>query len=121
MYVTDIDMAVETTTLRINTLKIALIGTTIAGLIGAGIITENQLITDNIVRGQAYTDNEYVQLKQNIISIMDNRNITPPTFEEGEIWKEMLAKHCKNLTLTNVISSGDLLSKLNNALNTKCI
>ena len=109
-------MAVETTNTRRAILATALIGTTIAIAVSLNAPIE----TPNIeIRGKSFTPSEYAQIKTDVVAIMKNRKTIKPTFEEAELWKAILNRECKNVTLTDVTSE-NLVEKLNNKLELGC-
>ena len=107
---------IEITSARRAAITAALIGTTIAIVISLNVPSEAPNIE---VRGNFFTPSEYAQIKTNVIAIMKNRKTIKPTFEEAELWKAILSRECKNVTLTDVTSE-NLVEKLNNKLELGC-
>lgn len=108
-------MAIETTLKRVGIITAALIGTGIVILINLNLPVE---MPTKEVRDIKYTENEYVQLKSQITTIIENRKIKSPTYEEGEIWKDIVGqemKPCGSVIFTGV-NEDNLIDKLNERL-----
>jgi len=111
-------MSIETTLQRVDPVTAALVGTSIAAVIGLGVVGLDSVTPRCEIRGKMYTDNECKQVKREVIAKIRNRHNVLPTFEEGEIWKELMGK-CKNLRLENVTDE-NLIDKLNDKLGAGC-
>lgn len=103
---------VETTQERIN--KIDLSNTALQTEIGNLSNIEENTIPRNDLRGNSYTDNEYKQIKEKIISRSKEGSIRPD--EEFSMWIELLNKACAGKTLTGKIDQ----EKLNSLMETDC-
>ena len=94
------DGAIETITLRMNAIDFT--DTHFRASRGAGIVTEDQITAKNGLRGKTYTDNEYQQIKEEIVSA--SRNGTIEAGEELAMWIELLDMICGGKTITGILN-----------------
>ena len=92
------DGAIETITLRMDAIDFT--GTHFRASRGAGIVTEDQITATNGLRGKSYTDNEYAQIKEEIVSA--SRSGTIEAGEELAMWIEFLNTACAGKTLNGM-------------------
>ena len=94
------DGAIETTALRMNAIDFT--DTHFRASRGAGIVTEDQITAKNGLRGKTYTDNEYQQIKEEIVSA--SRSGTIEAGEELAMWIELLDMICGGKTITGILN-----------------
>lgn len=97
------DMIIETTLAREK--KLDLMDTSLQVSVGTGYIAEDNLTADNGLRGKSYTDNEYRQIKDEIVSRSYTGNIRPD--EEFAMWIELLNTACAGKTITRELTQKD--------------
>ena len=106
------DGAIETTALRMNAIDFT--DTHFRASRGAGIVTEDQITAKNGLRGKTYTDNEYQQIKEEIVSA--SRSGTIEAGEELAMWIEMLNTACAGKTLNGMPTQ----EEMNTLIETDC-
>ncbi len=75
-----------------------LVGTGIAITIGGIGVSGDYYLNPRIpLRDQMYTPYQYSEIKTKSISLEENMESAPMTFEEGEIWKAVMQKECTNV------------------------
>ena len=111
-------MVITTTTERVSKLKTILIGTSIIAIVGVGIIGKDLLTPSNEINGRFFTDNEYGQLKRELVLKMKNRSTDSPTHQEFLDWLIVVNRECPNIVLLNV--DNDIIDKINSKLETGC-
>ena len=104
------DGAIETTALRADAVDFT--GTHFRASRGAGIVTEDQITARNNLRGKSYTDNEYAQIKEEIVSA--SRNGTIEAGEEMAMWIEFLNTACAGKTLNGIPTQEDMNKYIEN-------
>ena len=92
------DGTIETTALRVDTIDFS--GTHFRASRGAGIVTEDQITARYGLRGKTYTNNEYTQIKEEIVSA--SRNGTIEAGEELAMYIEFLNNVCAGKTLNGM-------------------
>ena len=104
------DGVIETTALRKDAVDFT--GTHFRASRGAGIVTEDQITATNGLRGKSYTDNEYQQIKEEIVSA--SRNGTIEAGEEMAMWIEFLNTACAGKTLNGIPTQEDMNKYIEN-------
>ena len=86
---------------QIETLrKIEFAGTELKTITGTGYLTEDNIIVRNNLRGNGYTDNEYRQIKEEIVSKSRTGTMNPD--EELMMYIEFLNNVCAGKTLNGI-------------------
>lgn len=99
-----------------NKIKVARIAITLAVSTGAGYYA----IPSVHLYDQEYTLNQYDQIKPVFIELMRNRSNKQLTFEQGEVWKDIVSRElrkCGSWQLINV-SDENVIDKMNEKLET---
>lgn len=115
-------MAVETSVIKVNKVKVALIGTALVVSVGVGIVGEDNLIEDNELYGYKFTDNEYKQIKRDLIDRVKNRGDREhfDTIKESQMWIELVNKEIPCLKQLTGVTEENLIDKLNEKLELGC-
>lgn len=97
------DLIIETTLTREK--KIDFTDISLRTSVGTGYVNENAFIAHNNLRGKLYTDNEYRQIKEEIVSLSRTGTMRPD--EELAIWIELLNKACAGKIITRKLTQED--------------
>lgn len=115
-------MSIQTDENRVSIVKTILAGTALVVSIGLGIVGEDALIADNMLGGKYLTDNEYKQIKKELIAIVRDKSKSANfnTYQESLLWAELVNTELPCLKKVINVDETNLVDRINDLLESGC-